>query len=202
MRKSVKALHPLFVDLAQRHRTPLKVQKFIRSLDYNTEKDGISIRSALGAVQVGKAHCIEAAFVAAALLEVYDYPPLILDLESKDGLDHVVFVFKKEGRWGAIGRSSDPGLEGRAPVFRSVRELAWSYFDPYIDKTGRLKAFRLVHLDECEANWRTSPRNVWKAENYLLSITHSPIGASQARYKKIYKAFLRGGKIAPKNYWW
>jgi hypothetical protein len=194
--------HPLFKKLAASYRTPRQVQRFIQSLEYNDEKDGKSLRSALGAINNGRAHCLEATFVAAAILEVHGYPTLALDLESKDGLDHVVFVFKDNNRWGAIGRSREGDLEGRAPQFRSVRDLAWSYFDPYVDKTGRLKAYQLVNLDDTEANWRTSSRNVWKAEDYLISIPHRKLTSSNSRYRKLLNKHLRGEKLQSLPHWW
>jgi hypothetical protein len=195
-------LHPQFAELAKLYSTPKKVQTFIKSLEYNEELGGKSIRSALGAIQCGRAHCLEAAFVAAALLEIRGYPPLILDLESKDGLDHVVYLFRENSCWGAIGRSRDTGLEGRAPVFRSVRDLAWSYFDPYIDETGRIRAYQVVNLDETKSNWRTSPRNVWKAESYLISLPHRKLVSSQARYQKLLKKFRNGEKLELQPHWW
>ena len=42
--------------------------------------------------------------------------------------DHVVFVYRQNGRWGTVARSRDPGLHGRKPVFRSLRHVAQSYF--------------------------------------------------------------------------
>ena len=77
-------------------------------------------------------HCLEAAS-SAVILEQHGYPPLLLDLESYDLLNHLIFVFKEDGRWVSIARSRDKGLHGRKPVFRSLRDLAWSYFDTYID---------------------------------------------------------------------
>jgi hypothetical protein len=194
--------HPHFRELAKAHPTPKSVQSFIKSLRYNEEAGGLSIRSAIEAVKAGCAHCLEASFVAAAILEVRGYPPLILDLESKDGLDHVVYLFRENSFWGTIGRSREDGLEGRAPVYRSIRDLAWSYFDPYIDKTGRLRAYQVVNLDETKSNWRTSPRNVWKAESYLLSIPHRKLVSSQARYERYLKKYLRGEKLTPHPHWW
>ena len=64
---------------------------------------------------------------AATILEHHGYPPLLMDLESKDQLDHVLFLFRRRGRFGAVARSRDPGLHGRKPVFRSVRALVTSY---------------------------------------------------------------------------
>ncbi len=80
------------------------------------------------------------------MLEQHGYPPLLMGLESVDMLDHVIFVYRHRGRWGSVARSRDPGLHGRKPVFRSPRALAESYFDPYIDYTGCVTGYSVVHL--------------------------------------------------------
>ncbi len=195
-------IDPLFVRLAKKYRTPRQVQRFIQSLKYNSEDEKVTLRSARSAVLSGAAHCIEAAFIAAAILEVHQYPPLILDFESQDGLDHVVFVFQEKGLWGSIGRSRDIGLEGRAPVFRTLRDLAWSYFDPYVDGTGRLKAYQFLHLDDTGSPWRSSSRNVWRAENYLLSIPHIKLKSSPRRYYKLKKLHRTKISLPRLKEWW
>src|SRR5689334_20095131 len=85
--------------------TPVKVQKYFSSLPYNRETNGPSLRSFRKLLEFQAAHCLEAAVAAAVILEQHDYRPLLLDLESHDLLDHVLFVFKLNGAWGSIGRS-------------------------------------------------------------------------------------------------
>jgi len=179
--------------------TPRAVQSFLRTLPYN-RKD--TLRSAAATFKAGEAHCLEAAWLAAALLEPYGYPPWVVSFESQDGLDHVVYVFRERGLWGAVARSRDEGLHGRAPVFRSIRDLAWSYFDPYVDKTGCLTAYQLLHLDDTESDWRASSRNVWKAERYMLDLKHQPMRFSRSRYFKLKENYLRHGPMKPLKFWW
>jgi hypothetical protein len=121
-----------------RVRTPTQTQRFLNALPYNTEPPPgpALLRTFRGVVREGTAHCLEAALSAAVILEQHGYPPLVMSIESIDGLDHVIFIYKKRGRWGSVAKSRDPGLYGRKPVFRSLRRLAESYFDGYIDKTG------------------------------------------------------------------
>src|SRR5688572_6692502 len=126
--------------------TPAKVQRWLTERPYNWERQGGTMRSFREVVKRNEAHCLEAAVAAAVILEQHGYPPLLFDLESIDLLDHVLFVFQQKGRWGSIARSRDIGLQGRKPVFRSLRELVWSYFDPYIDMTGRIKGYGLTSL--------------------------------------------------------
>src|SRR5439155_6997601 len=123
------------------------VQRYLNHLPYNLEPGGRATqRSFRGVVRHGCAHCLEAALFAAVVLEQHGYPPLVLSFESIDELDHVIFAYRRRGRWGSVGRSRDPGLHGRKPVFATPRGLALSYFDPYVDLTGRVEAFAMVDL--------------------------------------------------------
>src|SRR4029078_7036187 len=134
--------------LIQQLNTPLQVQRYFSSLPYNWEKDGGTVRSFREVLNRREAHCLEAAVGAAVILEQHGYPPLLLSLESQDLLDHVIFVYPHEGRWGAVAPSRDSGLHGRRPVFRSLRHLAYSYFEPYVDTTARLTGYGLASMYE------------------------------------------------------
>ena len=184
--------------LVQRLNTPAEVQRFFSSMPYNWERDGPTVRSFRELLKRKEAHCLEAAVGAAVILEQHGYPPLLLDLESRDLLDHVIFVFKENGRWGAIGRSRDMGLHGRKPVFRSLRDLAWSYFDPFVDFTGRLKGYGLASLYELgNYDWRFSPRKMTKIEDHLRAIPHKPIHSSDKRYEKLLARYHNYKKRYP-----
>ena len=170
--------------LIQRLRTPPAVQRFLNALPYNTEPPPgrATLRSFRGVVRHGTVHCMEAALTAAVILEQHGYPPLVLSFESIDQLDHVLFIYQKDGRWGSVARSRDPGLHGRKPVFRTPRALALSYVDPYIDFTGRITGYAVQDLRAlAEYDWRLAERNVWKAERLLLAIPHRPIRSSDRR---------------------
>jgi hypothetical protein len=181
-----KRFKPAEWKLIQRLNTPAKVQRFFSRMPYNWERSGGTMRSFREVVKRNEAHCLEAAVGAAVILEQHGYPPLLLDLESQDLLDHVIFVFKQNGRWGSIARSRDTGLHGRKPVFRSLRDLAWSYFDPYVDFSGRLKGYGLTSLYELgNYDWRFSPRKMSKIEDHLRAIPHKPLRSSDKRYEKL-----------------
>src|SRR5678816_4606775 len=176
--------------LIQRLNTPLRVQRYFSSLPYNWEKNGGTTRSFREVVKRNEAHCLEAAVSAAVILEQHGYPPLLLDLESQDLLDHVIFVFKEKGRWGSVARSRDIGLHGRKPIYRSLRDLAWSYFDPFVDFTGRLKGYGLANLyDLGDYDWRFSQRRMLKIEDHLRAMPHRPIHSSDERYKKLLEKY-------------
>lgn len=172
--------------LIERLNTPAKVQRYFSSLPYNWERNGGTMRSFRSVLRKNEAHCLEAAVGAAVILEQHGYPPLLLDLESVDLLDHVIFVFKENGGWGSVARSRDIGLHGRKPVYRSLRDLVWSYFDPYVDFSGRIKAYAQTSLYDLGAyDWRFARRNMTKIENHLRSIPHKPLPSSNSRYQKL-----------------
>ena len=176
--------------IIERHRTPAQVQKFLRRLPYNWEKGGDTLRSFRQVVRLNTAHCLEAALASAVILEQHGYPPLVVSFESKDGIDHVIFVFRHRGRWGSVARSRDAGLHGRKPVFRGIRDLVWSYFDPYVDFTGRITGYQLVDLRVLgRYDWRLAESNMWKVENYLLEIPHRNLHSSDARYERLLARF-------------
>lgn len=182
--------------LIGRLRTPRDVQRFLTALPYNTEPppEPATLRTFRGVVRRHTAHCLEATLFTAVVLEQHGFPPTVMSLESIDGLDHVVFVYRARGRWGSVARSRDPGLHGRKPVFRTLRQLALSYFTPFIDKTGCLKAYGAVDLRVLgNYDWRLSPGNVWKVERLLFEIPHRPIRSSPARvrvWRRRYFAFI------------
>lgn len=181
----------------ERARTPRDVQRFLNALPYNTEPPPgrALLRSFRGVVRHHTAHCLEAAISSAVILEQHGYPPLVMSLESVDELDHVIFVYRHRGRWGSVARSRDPGLHGRKPVFRSLRRLAESYFDGFVDRTGCLRAYGVVDLRVLgRYDWRLSPRNVWKVERLLLDMPHRRIRSSPARAARLrakYLAFIK-----------
>ena len=176
--------------LIETHRTPEQVQRYLSTLAYNRERNGETLRSFRASLGRGRVHCLEAALVAAAILEQHDYPPLLLSLESQCKLDHVVYVFRRNNLWGAIARSRDTALHGRRPVFRNLRQLAWSYFDPYVDFNARIIGYGLGDLRELgNYDWRFSERNVWKVERYLQEIPHRPLKSSERRYQRLVARF-------------
>lgn len=187
--------------IIRRCRTPEQVHRFLRSLPYNWERAGDTLRSFREVVRRGTAQCLEAALAAAVILEQHGHPPLVVSFESKDGIDHVIYVFRRRGRWGSVARSRDAGLHGRRPVFRTVRELVWSYFDPYVDFTGRITGYQLADLRELgHYDWRFSRKNMWKVEEFLLDIPHRRLRSSHARYKRLherYKEYRRRDPTGP-----
>jgi hypothetical protein len=184
--------------IVQRLHTPGHVQKYLSSVPYNWETEGGTARTFREVLRLHTAHCLEAALAAAVIMEQHGYPPLLLSIASRDKLDHVVFIFKENGKWGSIGRSRDVGLHGRRAVFRSLRDLTWSYFDPYVDFTGRIVGYGLADLRELHGyDWRFSSRNVPKIERHLNEIPHRKLTSSNKRYRQLLKCYKQWKKEKP-----
>lgn len=172
------------------HRTPFQVQQFLNSIPYNRETNKETLRSFRSVVRHGSAHCLEAALAAAVILEQHGYPSLLLDLESEDDLDHVLFLYCKNGKWGTVSRSRDPGLHGRKPLFTDLRALVDSYADPYVDHTGRIVGYGVYDLTGLgNYDWRFSNRNVWKVQRVLIDMKHRRFHMANARYRYWHQRF-------------
>jgi hypothetical protein len=181
--------------LVRRLATPDRVQGWLNALPYNTEPNGETLRSFRGVVRHHSVHCLEAALAAAVVLEQHGYPPLVLSFESIDQLDHVIFVYQREGRWGSVARSRDPGLHGRKAVFRRPRDLALSYVDAYVDFTGQIKGYGVYDLTWLgRYDWRLNDKHMWKVEQVLIDYPHRSIRSSGQRIERLrrkYFAFRR-----------
>jgi hypothetical protein len=114
--------------------SPQKIQAYLYRLKQNFELDGDSCQTVREVLRTRKAHCIEGAMLAACAFWVHGEPPLLLDMRAVRDYDHVVAVFRRHGRWGAISKTNGIGLRWRDPVYRTLRELAISYFHEYYNK--------------------------------------------------------------------
>src|SRR5262249_9991204 len=115
-------------------KTPAGVQKFLDDLPYNLS---YTARSPKKVLEDRTASCLEGGIFGAAALRVLGFPALIFDLEAEQDTDHVVAIFKVRGHWGAVAKSNFTGCRYREPVYRSLRELAMSYFKLYFNRRGK-----------------------------------------------------------------
>ena len=156
--------------------TPVKIQKFIDGLTYQYADTAGSPRRVL---RERRGHCLEGALLAAAALRVNGRPPLVMDLESVRDDDHVVALYRERGLWGGIAKSNYAGLRFRAPVYRTLRELALSYFQDYYNLRGErtLRAYSVaVDLSRLDArHWMTDEEEVWSVPELLIAARHYPI---------------------------
>lgn len=179
--------------------TPWKIQDFLNSLPYNTEPDGDTCRSPRRVMRDRTAHCFEAALFAAAALRINGWPPLILDLVAVRDTDHVIAVYKMDGCWGAIAQSNYSGLRFREPIYRTLRELAISYFEDYYNPKGEktLREYsRPVNLSRFDSmGWMTAEEDVWAIAESLVDIPHTAMFRSSRRMwvdQRLYDAGMVG----------
>jgi hypothetical protein len=155
-------------------RTPAGIQRFLDELPYNLSYTARSPRHVL---EDHTASCLEGGIFAAAALRVLGFSPLIFDLEAEQDTDHVVAIFKVRGHWGAVAKSNFAGCRYREPVYRTLRELAMSYFNIYFnlrfERTLRRysRAVNLARFDRL--NWMTTDKPVWFIAEHLCEIPHS-----------------------------
>ena len=155
-------------------KTPAGVQRFLDELPYNL---GYTARSPKRVLHDGIASCLEGGIFAAAALRVLGFPPLIFDLEAKQDTDHVVAIFKVRGYWGAVAKSNFTGCRYREPVYRTLRELAMSYFNIYFnlrfERTLRTysRPVNLARFDQL--NWIATDKPVWFIAEHLCEIPHT-----------------------------
>lgn len=159
--------------------TPVKVQAFLERLRYNTEPDGDTCRSPRRVLRDRTAHCAEGAIFAAAAFRVHGRPPVLIDLEAVNDDDHVIAAYRDRGLWGAVGMSKFAGLRHRAPVHRTVRELAISYFNDYYNYDAALTLRRysrpvsLARFDRL--HWMTTEEDLWPVLEHLVVVPHSDL---------------------------
>ncbi|MGH7249108.1 MAG: hypothetical protein ACREH9_13485, partial [Pseudomonadota bacterium] len=124
--------HPAELRVFGRLNTPEKIQRVLDDrIHYNKEEGGPSCRSPRRVLHDRLGHCMEGALFGAAALRLLGFPPLLVDLEAVRDDDHVLAVFRRRGRWGAVAKSNYSGLRYREPVYKTLRELAMSYFEHY-----------------------------------------------------------------------
>jgi hypothetical protein len=154
-------------------KTPAGIQKFLDDLPYNLKYDARSPKKVL---RDRVASCLDGGIFAAAALRIIGFPPLIFDLEAEQDTDHVVAIFQVHGHWGAVAKSNYTGCRYREPVYRSLRELAMSYFNIYFNMRGErtLRRYsRPVNLARFDgSNWMTTDKPIWFIAEYLCDIPH------------------------------
>jgi len=157
-------------------KTPAQIQKFIDGMEYQHADTAWGPRRVL---RERKGHCLEGALLAAAALRVNGHPPLVMDLEAVRDDDHVIALYREGGLWGGIAKSNFAGLRFRAPIYRTLRELALSYFDDYYNLRGErtLRAYSVpVNLARLDGeHWMTADEDVWCVVDLLLAARHYPL---------------------------
>jgi hypothetical protein len=154
-------------------RTPHGIQRLLDQMPYHLADTAWSPRRVL---LENTSHCFEGALFAAAALRANGHPALIVDLEAERDTDHVIAVYRVGNHWGALAKSNYSGCRYREPVYRSLRELALSYFDVYFNlrRERSLRTFsRPVNLSRFDSqHWMTTGRPLWFIALHLFDIRH------------------------------
>lgn len=204
------------IKLFKKLNTPSKIQDFLNAIPFNFEEKGETCFSPREVIKNKKAHCMEGAIFASAVLEFHGYKPLIVDLRATHkpyDFDHVIAVFKKDGFWGAISKTNHAVLRYREPVYKNIRELVMSFFHEYFLNDGRKtlreysEPFSLNYFNpstraklgtgQAKENWRTTSKHLFKIPVYLDKIKHYKILTSKQikSLRKADKVEIKAGEI-------
>lgn len=183
--------------------SPIRIQRFLDDeIGYNKEPHGATCYSPRMVLRKRVAHCMEGALVGALALRQLGYPPLLVDLEAVRDTDHVLAVYRLDGRWGAVAKSDYSGIRFREPVYATVRELVMSYFDHYYNPAGEksLRAYsRPVNLSRFDhtIKWMCTLEDVWAIPEYLCEIEHTKIlsKAMEHRLAKMDRRLYAAGRV-------
>lgn len=165
------------LSILRKLNTPIKIQNFLDDMPINFEKDGYTNMSPRRALRENKIHCFEGALIAALALWINGEEPLIMDMKSsKEDVDHVLCVYKRNGYWGAISKTNHATIRFRDPVYKTVRELAMSYFHEwFMDKNGMktLRSFsNPYNLKKEKIDWITNEKDLWHLVDVLDNLPH------------------------------
>jgi hypothetical protein len=168
-------------------KNPYGIQKFLDEMPYHLEDTAWSPRKVLAEES---SHCLEGAIFAAAALRANGYPPLLLDFEADHDTDHVIAIYKEGGCWGAVAKSNYTGCRWREPVYRTLRELALSYFNIYFNlrRERTLRRYSVpVNLKRFDSqHWMTTDKPVWFIVYHLFDIKHYPL-ITNAQAKRLHR---------------
>jgi hypothetical protein len=183
-------------------RTPAGIQRFLDELPYNLSYTARSPRKVL---ENHTASCLEGGILAAAALRVLGFLPLIFDLEAEQDTDHVVAIFKVRGHWGAVAKSNFTGCRYREPVYRTLRELAMSYFNIYFNLRGERTLRRysrpvnLARFDD--RHWMTTEKPIWFIAEHLCDIPHISLltRAMEKNLTRVDRRTMSGEMVGHRN---
>lgn len=205
MKNPLAAFTPAELRKLRSFKDPYGIQRFLDTMPYHLADTAWSPRVVL---REQTSHCLEGAIFAAAALRVLGFPALIIDFEAEHDTDHVLALYRVKGHWGTVAKSNYSSCRYREPVYRTLRELAISYFDSYFnmrrERTLRnySRPVNLARFDHWE--WMTTEEPVWFIPNYLLEIPHIKLlkpGMSRHLHRvdeRLFRAETLGKAYKPK----
>ena len=179
-RREELGLSPREYAVLKRLSTPERIQAFVNSTPINHELDGETVLSVREVIRQRRAHCIEGAMFAACALWANGDPPLVMHLDCHESdYPHVIALFKRQGAWGAISKTNGAPLRYRDPIYRTLREIALSYFHEYSNRRGHKTlrsysvSFDMRRLDT--QKWVTNIDSCWETHDRLVELRHFPL---------------------------
>ena len=201
-------MHKFFIPLKSVEReifsnldSPQKIQDFLDKLPINFETKGDTLMSPRRILREKEAHCLEGALFAAAALLYHGKPAIILDLQPGNFKDdgHVVALFKRRGKWGAISKTNHAVLRFRDPIYNSPREIAMTYFHEYFLDDGRktLRSYTVFNLGKIRKNWIIDENNLWYVDKALDKSTYINIltKSDTDKLRKASQIEIEAGKL-------
>lgn len=159
---------------------PARIQAFLNAIPINHEIGGETVLSVREVLRQRRAHCIEGAMVAACALWVHGERPLVMHLDCDiSDYPHVIALFRRGDSWGAISKTNGAPLRYRDPIYRTLRELALSYFHEYSNRRGHKTlrsystSFDMRRIDPAE--WVTATASCWDTHDRLTELRHFPL---------------------------
>ena len=190
--------------------TPNKIQDYLDSIPFNFEEKGDTCMSPRRVMREEKANCIEGAFLASTALLLSGEKPLVMNLKVEgEDFDHCVALFKKNGYWGAISKTNHAVLRFRDPIYKTIRELALSYFHEYFLVTNGKKTLRgytqPIDMNKFGIEWMAEEKDLWNISEKIFYMKYVNIipnenkkyirNASKIEQKSAsIKEWLKGGK--------
>ncbi len=159
-------------------KTPFQIQAYLDSIPYIGEDLN---RTPLMVMDDGQCHCLDGGLLAALALRQIGLKARIIDLVPEADIDddHVLAIFQIKGLYGAVAKSNFSGLRFREPLYRSLRELAMSYFEVFynINRIKTLRGYtRIINLSNYDRfAWQTELSGVERVVNQLYSLKMIPV---------------------------
>jgi len=152
--KSSLKLSKMELDVLDKLDTPEKIQKFIdEEITYDPKRENRSIQEV---IRDKRAECYNGALLALACLLTHNYKASIVELLARDDEEHILCVYRVDGRYGSIAQSKFLGLKSRSPIYKSLHDLVISYMEFYFAFDGRyslLSHTNLIPLAKYKNKW-------------------------------------------------
>ena len=117
----------------------------------------------------------------------------------------MVALFKVADRWGAISKTNHAVLRYREPVYKSIRELAMSYFHEYFTNNNGKKTLlsysKPFNMKKFGGGWVTEEGDLWEIGAMLDDSPHIAVAPKSIskHYRKADQIEVQAGKLLEYN---